>query len=260
MYFIMLGYSYAIEPVTTANKNRTLRATTAFGVAAILGWPFTAFLALPFAVEEVLLSGKDASLNVSKRLSGLVQAAMPSLAMLVSGSAICLKIFCHSDSHTASSSHQAFVFGVDSFVYGRPTLVPWNIVRYNVLSSANPDLYGVSPWYFYILNGILNFNVLLPLAIFSLPLLAITSVIEPKKLGITKPGQTSSSILLALRLMPFYMWFVLLSSQPHKEERFMFPAFPLLCWNAAVSLGLLRGWMQRVYVQLTKAPFNVSFV
>lgn len=95
MYFIMLGYSYAIEPVTTANKNRTLKATTAFGVAAILGWPFTAFLALPFVLEEVLTSGRDASLKVLKRLSGLVQAALPSLAMLVSDSALCLKISGH---------------------------------------------------------------------------------------------------------------------------------------------------------------------
>lgn len=154
--------------------------------------------------------------------------------------------------------YQAFAFGIDSFIYGRTTLVPWNIIRYNVLSAHNPNLYGTSPWYYYIFNNILNFNIILPLAFLSLPLLAITARFEPKKLGIIKTGQTPSSILLALRLMPFYIWFGLLSTQAHKEERFMFPAFPLLCWNAAVSLGLMRGWMQRVYVQLTKAPFNVS--
>ena len=155
-------------------------------------------------------------------------------------------------------SPQALVYGVDSFIYGKDTFVPWNIIRYNVLSAQNSTLYGTSPWYFYILNSILNLNVILPLAFLSLPLLALTATFEPKKLGITKPGQTPSWILLTMRLIPFYMWFGLLTSQALKEVRFMFPAFPLACWNAAVSLGLMRGWMQRVYVQVTKAPFNVS--
>jgi alpha-1,2-mannosyltransferase len=150
------------------------------------------------------------------------------------------------------------VYGIDSFIYGRTVFVPWNIIKYNVFSTSNPTLYGVSPWYYYLLNGLLNFNIALPLAFLSLPLLAMTAVFEPKKLGITMPGQTSARTHLFLRLSPFYIWFILLSCQPHKEERFMFPAFPLACFNAAISIGLIRGWMQATYVKLTKKPFNVS--
>lgn len=152
---------------------------------------------------------------------------------------------------------QGIVVAIDSFAYGKLSIVPFNIIRYNALSSSNPKLYGTSPWYYYILNGILNFNLVLPLAFLSLPLLALTAQVEPKKLAIVKPEHTKSVILLSLRLIPFYLWFGLLSSQPHKEERFMFPAFPLACLNAAVSLGLIRGWMQMAYVKITKAPFNV---
>lgn len=39
-----------------------------------------------------------------------------------------------------------------------------------------------------------------------------------------------------LSLVPFYAWFFLLSFRAHKEERFMYVAFPLLSYNAGVSL------------------------
>lgn len=84
MHLLMLGWSYAIEPVTTANKNRTIKAGMAFSAAVIFGWPFTVILALPFVLEELMLTGRDTTLNVPGRLAGLLQAAVPGLAMLVS--------------------------------------------------------------------------------------------------------------------------------------------------------------------------------
>lgn len=86
MYFIMLGWSYALEPVSNANRARSIKAATAFGAAVILGWPFTAVLVLPFVLEELLLPGRDLYLNVPKRVAGLAQAAIPSLGLLVSDS------------------------------------------------------------------------------------------------------------------------------------------------------------------------------
>lgn len=138
-------------------------------------------------------------------------------------------------------------------------IVPWNIISYNLFSKAGgPKLYGTEPWYYYLLNGALNANILLPLALLSVPAVLLTAALEPKRLLITKPGQSSAAILLAMRALPFYIWFGILSVQPHKEERFMFPAFPLICSNAALTLGLVRGAMEALYVKVTRAPFRVG--
>lgn len=154
------------------------------------------------------------------------------------------------------------MIGIDSWAYGRLTIVPWNIVKYNVFgdSERGPDLYGTSPWYYYINNLLLNFNYLLPLALVSLPALAVTYVVDRKRLGFAAPSNDQSSpfTLLALRLAPFYLWLAILTAQTHKEERFMFPVYPLLCFNAAVTLYLVRGWMEVSFIKVTKSPYQVS--
>ncbi len=42
--------------------------------------------------------------------------------------------------------------------------------RYNVFTSHGPDLYGTEPASFYLLNGLLNFNVAFPAALAVIPL------------------------------------------------------------------------------------------
>lgn len=151
--------------------------------------------------------------------------------------------------------------GLDSLAYGQLSIVPWNIVRYNIFGGTDrgPDLYGTSPWYFYFLNLLLNFNVLVPFALLALPALGVTYVIDPKRLGFIKPtaDQTSPFTTLAIRLAPFYLWLGILTLQAHKEERFMFPAYPLLCFNAAITLYLVRGWLEVAFIKVTKSPYRV---
>ena len=50
-------------------------------------------------------------------------------------------------------------------------IAPWNIVAYNIFTNHGPDLYGTAPWFFYILNGILNFNVAFVIALLTPALL-----------------------------------------------------------------------------------------
>lgn len=38
---------------------------------------------------------------------------------------------------------------------------------------------------------------------------------------------------------PFYMWLAIFTAQPHKEERFMYPVYPFLTLNAAISLHII---------------------
>ena len=165
---------------------------------------------------------------------------------------------------TITILYQIPVVCIDSVAYGKWSIVPWNIVQYNIFggSERGPDLYGTSPWYFYILNLLLNFNIVFVLAFASLPSLAITYRVDRKRLGLRTPGPNESSpfTILALRLAPLYLWTSILSAQAHKEERFMYPAYPLICFNAAVSLYLLRGWLEVTYIYVTKSPYKVGLL
>lgn len=61
-------------------------------------------------------------------------------------------------------------FIVDYYYYQKPVVAMWNILTYNVFNAnAGPELYGVEPWYYYLLNGFLNFNLVLGLALLSMP-------------------------------------------------------------------------------------------
>jgi len=143
-------------------------------------------------------------------------------------------------------------------------VVPWNIIRYNIFggSERGPNLYGTSPWSFYFINLALNFNILAPLSLFALPALAVTYVVDRKRLGFftPSPDQSSPFTILGLRLLPFYLWLGILTFQAHKEERFMFPAYPMLCFNAAVTLYLVRGWQEAAFIKLTNSPYRASVV
>lgn len=154
------------------------------------------------------------------------------------------------------------VTALDTLFYGRLTITPWNIISYNLLSSdtaRGPELYGTEPWYYYILNLALAFNVILPLALASLPALAVTYFIDRRRLGLpAAKDQSSQYTVLAMRLAPVYLWLGVLTAQPHKEERFAFPAYTMICFNAAVTLYLIRGWMEAAYVKATASPYRVS--
>jgi alpha-1,2-mannosyltransferase len=172
-------------------------------------------------------------------------------------------------------------------MYGKLSIVPWNIVKYNIFggSGRGPELYGTEPWHYYLLNLLLNFNVLVPFALAAWPALAVTYFFDRSRLSLPvdrsssdgkssedsskdsskdhapgKPHGSESSpyTLLAFRLAPFYVWFAILTMQPHKEERFMFPIYTILVFNAAVTLYLVRGWFEVVYIRTTASQYRVS--
>lgn len=151
--------------------------------------------------------------------------------------------------------------GIDSLAYGKLAVVPWNIVSYNLLSpERGPNLYGTSPWSFYILNLLLNFNVLFVLAILAGPILLLTYVFDKKRLGANPTSEESCPFnILTVKLAPFYLWYYIVASQEHKEERFMFPVYPMICFNAAIALYLIRGLMETAFISVTKSPYKVCF-
>jgi len=38
----------------------------------------------------------------------------------------------------------------------------------------------------------------------------------------------------------------------------MFPVYPLICFNAAATLYLVRGWLEVIHIKITKSPYRAS--
>ena len=117
-------------------------------------------------------------------------------------------------------------------------MVPWNLVRYNIFSGSDrgPDIFGTELFDFYFRNLFLNFNFWTVLALLAAPLLAFQFLLS---------ARASSKFALIRSFFftfPFYMWLAIFTLQPHKEERFMYPAYPFLGLNAAMSLHTILGW------------------
>ncbi|WRT69234.1 uncharacterized protein IL334_006218 [Kwoniella shivajii] len=246
MYTTLLASSFWFHPATSTStgRKRAYFATFAFAVGAIVGWPFSAALAIPFVIEHLFLTGGEVILPAQK--GAWMAKRWETLAKAIAvGASIAIPVSM-----------------VDSWAYGRSTFPTLNIITYNLFSGNGPDLYGTSPSSFYLANLFLNFNFLLPLALLALPALAVTFKFDHSRLGKTqmapKEGETSPYTLLASRLSPFYIWLGILTAQAHKEERFMFPAYPFLCFNAAVTIYLIRGWIETYYIRVTNSPYNAS--
>lgn len=120
---------------------------------------------------------------------------------------------------------------VDSDYFGKLVVAPLNIITYNVFSDHGPDLYGVEPWTFYFVNGFLNFNLVFPLAVASLFLLIVQAVFS-------KNREADNGDWLCI--LGLHIWMLIFFTRPHKEERFLFPVYPLVCLSAAISVNIIQ--------------------
>jgi alpha-1,2-mannosyltransferase len=137
----------------------------------------------------------------------------------------------------------ALELSVNWHYYQRLVLPAWNIVKYNVLSSdKDSTLYGTEPWSFYALNLALNFNVA---ALLAVPGILAAVVALPAHYETPK-------LLRAAYLSPLYIWMLIMFLQPHKEERFLSPVYPLLCLAAAVTLSAVVYRIQRLVASYTR--------
>merc|ERR1719410_3332498 len=156
---------------------------TAF--STFMSWPFAALIGLPIAVD-ILLFKKQVSLFVQWSLISAVTILGPQVL-------------------------------VDSYYYGKPVAASLNIVLYNVFTSHGPD-----PASFYLLNGCLNFNIVFPAALAVVPALAITKFILRGEVSASAHG-SGYYLSETLSQSPLYLWLLVFWTQPHKEERFLFP-------------------------------------
>ncbi|EGX96230.1 alpha-1,2-mannosyltransferase (Alg9) [Cordyceps militaris CM01] len=207
MYMCMLG---AASFMNWRGGLRTSYGIFWFAAGGILGWPFAAALCAPYMLEEVVFaffSDKDALIDYIIRVARGVVAGL-------------ILLF--------------FDFLINLFFYKKMAVVSWNIVRYNIFSSTGgPDLYGTEPWTFYFKNLALNYNIWFVLALLALPLFIVQKVVSPSGHGF------QTGLRAIVFVAPFYMWLGIFTLQPHKEERFMYPVYPFLALNAAMSLHII---------------------
>lgn len=213
----------------------TLWAIAQFGIGGIVGWPFALALAVPFAVYTMVLL---TFMGQVRRLAKVILGAITIVGVTLLAISV-----------------------VDSALYQqRFALVPLNIVLYNVFGGEGegPEIFGVEDFSYYVLNLLLNFNVVFILGYAG----AVFNSVATKL-------ATHGLKLAVVCGAPLCVWLAIFGSQPHKEERFLYPIYPLICLSGAVFVnyvftaitsillgaGLTRQskWVTRVILTLTIA-------
>lgn len=177
-------------------------------LGSLLGWPFAALLGIPIALDMLLMK---------KMYKDFVQWSIISLVVILGPMVV-----------------------IDSSYFGKFVIAPLNIIKYNVLSGAGPELYGTEPFSFYLINGFLNFNIVWIFALLSPILLVLSYFLVPAK------SRSTLTLPPALSLSPFFLWLAVFFFQPHKEERFLFPIYPMICLSGAIAVDVLQKLCFRV--------------
>ncbi|KMT13175.1 hypothetical protein BVRB_4g085810 [Beta vulgaris subsp. vulgaris] len=113
---------------------------------------------------------------------------------------------------------------VDYLYYKRWTSSVLNLLLYNVLGGGESHLYGVEGPLFYLRNGFNNFNLCFVLALL-FPMTLLVHIVRRKYVP-----------ELLVIISPVYIWLGFMSMQPHKEERFLYPIYPLICVAASAFI------------------------
>ncbi|XP_056314550.1 alpha-1,2-mannosyltransferase ALG9 [Danio aesculapii] len=201
-------------------QGRPSLAVLGVAAGAIVGWPFSALLGIPIAFDLLWLKKKWKSF-IMWTLVALLLFLVP-------------------------------VVIVDSYYYGKLVIAPLNIIMYNVFTPHGPDLYGTEPWHYYFVNGFLNFNIVFVLALFSLPLTALMEALL-QRFNVQNLGRP-----YWLTLSPMYLWMLVFFTRPHKEERFLFPIYPLICLCGAVALSSLQKCYHFIFQRYRLEHYTIS--
>ncbi|KAJ8326593.1 mannosyltransferase [Batrachochytrium dendrobatidis] len=220
MYTVTWAFALYLAPPSRKNTWILMALAT---TGAFWGWPFAGFMFIPFCLA--MLFSKKRSTYLRWIAEGVLIAVSTVMAPLLV---------------------------LDRFYYQKWVFASLNIVLYNVFGSSGrgPDIYGTEPWYFYFLNGLLNFNLAYVAALVCGPLLLFIILVAPalvnegdkRILAVTSKG--------SFQLVFFYLWLAIFTIQSHKEERFMFVVFPIICFYAATTLYLYRGILEMLLMSL----------
>lgn len=231
MNWVTLGVANALNALdwtkTRACVWPSVYTIACFLIAGFIGWPFALVLCVPFGAFTILFRFQTPP---------LVRIVVYSLGFfsVLMGGLIC----------------------VDSYFYARKMLfVPLNIVLYNVFSGEGegPEIFGVEPFSYYLKNLFLNFNVIFIAGYFGL---------------ISNPFTHKNKLKIIVGVStPLLIWTGVFFSQPHKEERFLYPIYPLIVLSASIFTSLAferiktitgRKWLVRYMLVLLMVAVTTS--
>jgi alpha-1,2-mannosyltransferase len=201
-----------------------------------VGWPFGVVLFIPMGLD-VLYQTWQQDRHSLQPISGMSQL----IRFIV----------------VATILVQATVMLIDYHFYGRWISPIWNIVQYNA-SGGGDSLYGVEPLSYYMKNILLNFNYIGVVAVMVLPFWWLSAKFQPNTAG-TKLQQVQQQqlqwrMILVGLLLPLYLWLGLVLPRPHKEERFLYPCYPLFCFGAALTVDVILDGLVIRFFRLAQAP------
>ncbi|TID28766.1 hypothetical protein CANINC_002285 [Pichia inconspicua] len=208
------------------NKYYTLAILTV-AIPGFLAWPFTMILIFPFLsyifYKTMFTSPKSIlrnDYNGFKALSVYILAGL-----------------------SCSFFIPFFITQFDSLFYKKSTFVSINIISYNVFNSSEftgPQIFGIESWDWYFKNLLLNFHLFFIIA--CLNLFTLTNKYQ-----------------LIIYKIPLLLWITIFISQPHKEERFMYPIYHLLSISFAQFMSC-ETFKRNSILKFFKKAFNITVI
>jgi alpha-1,2-mannosyltransferase len=171
-------------------------ATLLISIGGLAGWPFSLILIIPFItyvlIKSLIYTPKSVLRNnysTLKTFTTYLLAGFASLFFIA-----------------------YFISQFDSLFYKKVTYVSYNILSYNVFNASKligPEIFGIESYDWYFKNLLLNFHIFFIIA--TLNFLTFFNTYQ-----------------LIIYKLPLLIWFAIFISQPHKEERFIYPVYHLI--------------------------------
>ncbi len=222
--------------------------------SVLLGWPFAGLVFFPMGVHILI----QAVLQLCARGPDASHAQKDTPAVHL------IKVVAAGIAGIVLPAGYSLV--VDSWFYARPVLPVWNIIKYNVLGQggdgSGSELYGVEPASYYVKNLLLNFNLAFLLAV-AAPLV-LCAMLALRRIGSSTDDRwprwansSAAAASLGTTIVSVFLWVAFMTSNPHKEERFLFPVYALMPLLAATGL---RGGLHIAALLLENAGCTNSTV
>lgn len=248
-------------------------AVAAGAIGVLLGWPFAAVVIVPAGLCMVW---DELRLVLVPRPTAKGGKALP-----FSYGATGVALLCVSGIVTSLLVLGVSV-AVDRAFYGKLGVAILEIIKYNALGmggdGSGADLYGTEPWWWYLANLGLNFNgwavaaLLSPLAVLAAAAAAwahsstASSSLHGPVGRLAALARTGDLVAAAAVSASVVGWVLLMSGRAHKEERFLFPAYPALCVAAGLALeaasqcasGLMDGPAAATAAKPTSEPADAA--
>ena len=241
LFTISLKYlvDYLSAETNRARATAISRGLFAIVVGGVLGWPFVLALAPAWALHYLYITFKAVSSAVEEKKQVKGKKPIDEKKGIDETQALDLTPYRAFFTSTLSVIKASVILiviivGIDAVAYRKIEFVPLNIVLYNVIhasADSGPNIFGTEPWYYYLANLALNFNIALPLAL-AAPIALPFSSIKKKR----------QALLLVL---PFFLWLAIFTAKPHKEEQFMYVVYGSLAVSAAVTVDAIKQVVSR---------------